>query len=315
MFWFNLNKKLNSITEHFTFKKVLEFLKHYVLGLFKRIDDHNLFLSGAGIAFSLFLGMIPFILLIFSLLGNIFDAETLQAQIFQIVDTIIPYPVYAEYAKQVIRTRLPEVIVYKTAAGYIGVFGLLFTSTWIFSSLRTILNQIFHTHIQKSAFVGLLRDIGMVILLVFFITLSTFVLPAMNILIKISDDYTLLGSLNISTLWDTIFWISSLVILFIMFFALYYLIPYAQLPKRVALLGAFWTTLLWEIARSLFGYYVRGFLSTSALYGAFILIVVILLWVFYSSCIFIIGAEIGQLYRERLIIKKSIKDETTSSIN
>lgn len=66
MFWFKLNKKLQSITEHFTVKKVLEFLKHYVLGLFKKIDDHNLFLSGAGIAFSLFLGMIPFILLIFS---------------------------------------------------------------------------------------------------------------------------------------------------------------------------------------------------------------------------------------------------------
>lgn len=315
MFWFKLNKKLQSITEHFTVKKVLEFLKHYVLGLFKKIDDHNLFLSGAGIAFSLFLGMIPFILLIFSLLGNIFDAETLQAQIFQIVETIIPYPVYADYVKQVIRTRLPEVIVYKTAAGYIGVFGLLFTSTWIFSSMRTILNQIFHTHIQKSAFIGLLRDIGMVILLVFFITLSTFVLPAMNILIKIADDYTLLGSLNISTLWDTIFWISSLLILFVMFFALYYLIPYAQLPKRVALIGAFWTTFLWEIARSIFGYYVRGFLSTSALYGAFILIVVILLWVFYSSCIFIIGVEIGQLYRERLQAKASKKNETASESN
>lgn len=181
--------------------------------------------------------------------------------------------------------------------------------------MRTILNQIFHTHIQKSAFIGLLRDIGMVILLVFFITLSTFVLPAMNILIKIADDYTLLGSLNISTLWDTIFWISSLLILFVMFFALYYLIPYAQLPKRVALIGAFWTTFLWEIARSIFGYYVRGFLSTSALYGAFILIVVILLWVFYSSCIFIIGAEIGQLYRERLQAKASKKNETASESN
>ncbi len=94
--------------------------------------------------------------------------------------------------------------------------------------------------------------------------------------------------------------------MFGMFFLLYYLIPYEKLKKRVALLSAFWTTLMWEVARNIFGYYIRQFFGSSAIYGAFVLIVVILLWVFYSSCIFIIGAEVGQLYRERRQKRKEV---------
>ena len=177
MIKFKIFKQIGSIIPIPVFRKILEFFKHYFIGLYKKIDEYNLFFAGAGIAYSLFLGMIPLILLVFSLLCNLFDVKTLQNQIFQIIDTVIPYPVYASYMKKVIETRLPEFVGYSTVAGYTGAIGLLITSTWIFSSMRTILNRIFHTTIQKNPFVGLLRDLGMVILLVIFITLSTFVFP------------------------------------------------------------------------------------------------------------------------------------------
>ncbi|NMB80655.1 MAG: YihY/virulence factor BrkB family protein [Ignavibacteria bacterium] len=307
MLKFKIFKNIGSIIPLSFVRKFLEFLNHYIIKLFKRIDENNLFLAGAGIAYSLFLGMIPLILLVFSLLSNIFDVKTLQNQIFQIIDTVIPYPVYGSYMKKVIETRLPEFVGYSTVAGYTGAIGLLITSTWIFSSMRTILNKIFQTSIQKNPFVGLLRDLGMVVLLVVFITLSTFVFPIMNLILEVAKTSQVMSSFNISALWNSIVWIASILIMIIMFFSLYYLIPYEKLPKRVALMSAIWTTVLWEIARNVFGYYIQYFFSSNALYGAFALIVVILFWVFYSSCIFIIGAEIGQLYRERLIQKVSKK--------
>ncbi len=307
MIKFKIFKQIGSIIPIPVFRKILEFFKHYFIGLYKRIDEYNLFFAGAGIAYSLFLGMIPLILLVFSLLSNLFDVKTLQNQIFQIIDTVIPYPVYASYMKKVIETRLPEFVGYSTIAGYTGAIGLLITSTWIFSSMRTILNRIFHTTIQKNPFVGLLRDLGMVILLVIFITLSTFVFPIVNLILEVAQTSHVMSSFNVSAMWNSVVWVSSLLIMLIMFFSLYYLIPYEKLPKRVALLSAFWTTLLWELARNVFGYYIQYFFSSNALYGAFALIVVILFWVYYSSCIFIIGAEIGQLYRERLSVKSKKK--------
>ena len=299
MLQFKIFKKIRSFVPHHIFKDIIKFLKHYIIGLFKRIDEHNLFLSAAGISYSLFLGMIPFILLMISLLGTFYDPQSIDFQLGQFIETIIPYPAYADYTKHVIMTRLPEVIEYKTIAAFIGVIGLIFTSTWIFSSMRTILNQIFHTKVEKHALIGFLRDVGMVMLSILFVTFATFILPALNIIIDEADHTVLFASYNFDSIWDTTVRIVSIIMMFGMLFLLFYLIPYEKLEKRVALISAFWTTLLWEIARNIFGYYVRHFFASSAIYGAFVLFVVILLWVFYSSCIFIIGAEIGQLYRER----------------
>ncbi len=301
-------RKINSIVSLSFVKKVFNFLNHYVIKLFKRMDENNLFFSGAGIAFSLILGMIPLILLIFFLLGNIVDAAIIETHINNFIDQIIPYPAYANYMKRVISSRLPEVIEYKTLAGFIGVFGLLFTSTWIFSSIRTILNQIFSVKIQRGFFYGLIRDIFMVILLVLLITIYIFVIPAFNIIYELTKNYGFVQEYTKSPLWNLIVYSSSILLMFGLFFALYYLIPYEELGKRVAAVSAFWTTLLWEIARSIFGYYVNHVLGINPIYGAFVLILAILFWIFYSSCLFIVGAEIGQLYRERreqkLIMKK-----------
>lgn len=309
MLRFKILKRISSVISLPTVRKIVDFLNHYLIGLFKRMEENNLFFAGAGISFSLFLGMIPFILLVFSLLGSVFDQATIENQINNFIDQIIPYPAYANYVKRVISSRLPEMIEYKTLAGYLGVIGLLFTSTWIFSSIRTILNQIYHVKIQKGFFYGLLRDVLMVILLVFLITISTFIIPALNIVYELTKNYDFVQAYAQSFLWNSIVYFFSLLLMFGLFFGLYYLIPYEQLGKKVAAVSAFWTTLLWEIARSVFGYYVNHILNTDALYGAFVLILAILFWVFYSACLFIVGAEIGQLFRERQTKKLEGKKE------
>ena len=72
---------LKFIGEYFSFeryRKLLQFFNHYVVGLYKRIDEHHIFLSGGGIAFSLILSTIPILLLVFALLGNIIEPTTLE---------------------------------------------------------------------------------------------------------------------------------------------------------------------------------------------------------------------------------------------
>lgn len=296
-------KRIGPVISLTAYKKIIEFIRYYFFGLFKRMDENNLFFAGAGISFSLFLGMIPFILLVFSLLGNIFDQSVIETQLNNLIDQTIPYPSYANYVKRLIISRLPEVIQYKTIAGFIGAIGLLFTSTWIFSSIRTILNQIYHVKILKGYLYGLFRDILMVILLVFLISFTTFMYPAIKIFYELTKYYPAIQQLTSSSLWNFGVYALSLGLMFGMFFLLYYLIPYEQLGKKVALVSALWATLLWEIARNIFKYYLNNILSGNPLYGAFVLIIAILLWVFYSACLFIVGAEIGQLFRERHLFK------------
>lgn len=301
---FNFLNKISSIISLTTAKKLIDFINHYVVELFRRMEKHNLFLAAGGISFSLFLGIIPFILLIFSLLGNIFDQVIIEEQITNLLDKAIPYPAYASYVERIIISRLPQVIKLKTSAFWYGVIGLTFTSTWIFSSVRTILNQIFDVKVERGFLYGLLRDIMMVLLLLILVSFATFIIPAVNIIYKLTNNTEFIQKLNISSVWNSIVYVSSLALMFGLFFAIYYLIPYEKLGKKVAAMSAFWTTLLWEVARIIFGYYVNNILTTNPFYGAFVLIIAVLFWVYYSACLFIIGAEIGELYRERLALKK-----------
>ncbi|NLT51379.1 MAG: YihY/virulence factor BrkB family protein [Ignavibacteria bacterium] len=296
-------------------ENILGFFKHYFGGLYKRIDEHHLFLVGGGLAFSLLLTTIPLTLIIFSVLGNLIDPQTVGTQVKQLIDTIIPYPVYAEYATRIVMSRIPEVIQYKDIAAYIGGFGLFFVASGLFSSMRTVLNNIFGVTADKHPVIGKIRDFGMVWLLIIFILLSTFILPALNILISKASNYELLKFFRLSGFIDYLFSIISLIVIFTLFFLFYYLIPYEKLGKRIPAVAALWTTFLWELVRNLFGYYISHIANLNKIYGTYALIIVVAFWIYYSSVLFILGAEIGQLYRERIEVLKNKEQKRKNFFN
>ncbi len=294
-----------------TLERIYEEIKYYVVGLYHRIDQHHLFLSGGGIAFSVFASIIPLTLIAFSVLGNILDTATVEEQLTNILNTIIPYPDYAEKMHTIIMSRIPEVIEYKTLVGYIGAFGLLFISSGLFSSLRTILNSIFHFGEDKHLLIGKLRDFGMVVLLVVFLLLSVIVFPAINILTELALESEILQMFKITPLVDLLLSVGSSLIILLMFYVFYKIIPYAKLGKRIPLVSALAATFFWEVARQLFGYYISHVATLSKIYGTYALLVIVAFWIYYSSILFLIGAEIGQLYRERRIEKSLPSYEKT----
>jgi membrane protein len=279
------------------------FLKHYLGGLYKRADEHHVFLFGSGIAFSLFLCIIPFVLIIFSILGSVLRAESVERQISAFIDTLVPYKEYADYARQAIFSRMSEFIKYKTLAGLIGGVGLLFAASGLFSSMRTVLNKVFGVKKDKSVVVGKLRDFGMVLFVVVFVLLATVILPAVDILKNVLHEWAAVNFFSLNKFQHLFITAVSFLIIFVAFYALYSFIPYAKLGRKVPALSALWAAVFWEIAKRLFGYYLYNLATLNKIYGVYTLVVVLAFWIYYSSVIFIIGAEIGQLYRERTALK------------
>ncbi|MCX6829853.1 MAG: YihY/virulence factor BrkB family protein [candidate division Zixibacteria bacterium] len=281
-------------------KYILEFLRHYFGGLYQRIDQHHLFLLSGGLAFSLFVCIIPFVLIIFSALGNILGSSSLETQLNAFVDKIIPYDKYGAFVKKLIFDRVEEFKVYKNIAGIVGAVGLFLAASGLFSSMRTILNRVFVIDKGKQILIGKLRDFGMVILVIGFFLVSTAILPGLGLLKGAAAKTELLKWFRFSEVQSIVFAVVSYLAIFAAFFTLYYLVPYARMLVRVPALSAFWAALFWEIARRVFGYYITNFASLKQIYGTYVLIIVVAFWIYYSSIIFILGAEIGQLYRERL---------------
>jgi membrane protein len=89
-------------------------------------------------------------------------------------------------------------------------------------------------------------------------------------------------------------------IIFFLFFILYHFVPYEKLGNVSTAVSALVAAIFWEIARQLFGYYLAHAAALDRVYGAYIFVVAVVLWIYYSSLMFILGAEIGQLYREHV---------------
>jgi membrane protein len=80
---------------------------------------------------------------------------------------------------------------------------------------------------------------------------------------------------------------------------MYWLIPHGKLKWSVIFVSALSASLLWEVAKQLFGLYISNIVTLNRIYGTYALFVIVGFWIYYTSIVFILGAEIGQLYRER----------------
>lgn len=76
------------------------------------------------------------------------------------------------------------------------------------------------------------------------------------------------------------------------FTLLYAAVPNARVPIRHALLGGLFTAVLLELAKALFGLYVRLFPGYQLIYGAFATVPLFLLWIYTSWLIVLVGAEL-----------------------
>ncbi len=76
--------------------------------------------------------------------------------------------------------------------------------------------------------------------------------------------------------------------------------PTEKIRKRSVVLGATWASIFWVGAKILFGIYLSNFTTFSRIYGAYALGIVVAFWIYYTAAVFILGAEIGKLFDERL---------------
>lgn len=273
--------------------------KHYIIGLYHRIGEHHILLLAGGLAFSFFVCIIPLVLIIFSIIGNIFAFTMLENKINLFADKIIPYQEYADYAKKIVFNRIEEFKIYRNIAGLLGILGLLFGASSVFSTMKTILNTIFNIQENKNPILSKLKDFGMVLFILFFFLISTTLLPGLEIIKNLWDKIGFLKFLKLSSILKFLFSLGSVFLVCSLLFLLYYLIPSERIPKKVAGLSALCATVLWVIAIQLFGFYITNFQTLGKIYGTYILMIVVAFWIYYSSAIFIIGAEVGHLYKQQ----------------
>jgi len=182
-----------------------------------------------------------------------------------------------------------------TLATVVGLLALLLTASGVFGEMQSALNIIWKTKPAGTSVSRLVRartaSLGLVIALGFLLMVSLAVSAAITALGTILDSKLPFGEELIAVVNALI----SYLLIALLFAAIYKVLPDRALEWRDVWVGAFVTAGLFMIGKSLIGLYI-GSSAVGSSYGAASALIVILLWIYYSSLIFLIGAEFTRAY-------------------
>jgi membrane protein len=183
-------------------------------------------------------------------------------------------------------------------ATVIGLVTMMITITGVFSQVQTALNIIWKVQSRESAMSRLVRarltSLGLVVTSGFLLTVS---LATSAGLAALSDWLKFLYP-DINAVAHLIDAGMSGLLIAGLFAAIYKVLPDTSVAWRDVAVGAIVTMLLFEAGKYLIALYV-GQSNVASTYGAAGALIVLLLWIYYSAQIFLLGAEFTHAFAQR----------------
>ncbi len=282
-----------------TRKQLSESIKYYAIGVYKYSEEDHCFLLAAGIAFNVLYCMLPLSLVIFYFFSAALTSTRAIEYVVGYATEYFPVPVNAGNIHNWLTAELTRVGQgHKHAlAGIIGGITLFWLASALFSTLRTSVNAVFNMVSKQNMIIEKLFDFLLMIIVLALLLVSTFLSPIVNLLQRFGTDLLpgwLAGMVN-----TTIPRFVTLGISIALYGLLFRMLPNEKLSRKVIIVSAATSVILTEAMRFAFVYYMAHISSIRSLYGTYAFLVGISLWLYYASVAFLIGAEVGWLYKER----------------
>lgn len=249
---------------------------------------------GAALAYYTLFSMAPLLLIVISVAGLVFGQDAARGEIEWQLRTLM-----GESGASAVQALLVSVDqpAQGAAATLLGLFLLLIGATTVFGELQDALDRIWRAPIRHTShgWVNLLRtrllSFGM-ILAIGFLLMVSLVLSA--VLATMGRWWSPLfgGWLAVASVVNGI---AGFFLVAIVFALIYKVMPRAHVQWRDVWVGAVFTALLFTLGKTLIGAYI-GHSGIVSGFGAAGSLVVVLLWVYYSAQIFLIGAEFTWVY-------------------
>lgn len=183
-------------------------------------------------------------------------------------------------------------------ATLLGIVTLLITASGVFSEMQQALNVIWKAEPQGVTVTGWLRTralgLGLVAALGFLLLVSLVISAALAALSGYINAYLPFGHLIL----QAIAFVVSFGLIAVLFGAIYRVLPDRNIAWPDVILGAITTAFLFTVGKLLISLYL-GSSTIASSYGAAGSLIVVLLWIYYSTQIFLLGAEFTKVYAFR----------------
>ena len=262
----------------------------------KKGMDDDVFSLGAALAYYTVFSLAPLLLIAISVAGLVYGRDAVEGRLVSEIQGMI-----GRQGAEAVQTMLAHN--WRTGSGVlptvIGIVTILFGVSGVFGQLQTSLNKIWEVAPRPDRGIqGFLKSrflsFGMVLGIGFLLLVSLVVSAALT---AVSAYVTgLLPGLTV--LFSVLSFLVSFAVITLLFAMIFKYLPDAHVSWEDVWFGSAATALLFTVGKSLIGLYL-GKSSLASTYGAAGSLVVLLLWVYYSSQLLFLGAELTQVYAKR----------------
>lgn len=263
------------------------FFKELILRT-KKLDVTGL---GAELSYFFLFSMFPLLIFLFTLLPYL---NVDQVQVMTFIRDFAP----AEVATM-IEDILSQVLANKNGGLLsIGILTTIWSASKGMNALTKALNRSFFKEDSRSFIVQRAMSIVFTIMLVV-VVIVALGLPVFGQQIG-SVVFSYFGLEDgFSTIWNQIRFIVPPVLIAVVFILIYWLVPDVKLTFKMALPGALFATVGWIVTTLGFSFYVANFSSYANTYGSIGTIIILMLWLYLSAIILMIGGQINAVMKER----------------
>lgn len=251
----------------------------------------------AGIAFYTLFSLPAMLLISIWIAASIYDDATVRKELLEQVRSL-----FGKESAETVRTILAATgETGRTLwARVVGIGTLVLSATTVFVSLQAALNNIWNAKPEQghsgviSFIMHRLLSFAMVVSLGFILLVSLVIDTAIVLVLSFINDYFSEGMAYIAA---GINFIVSLLIITVMMALIFKLLPDVKIRWRNVWIGAVVTALLFMVGKYLIGLYI-GNSNVASAYGAAGSLVLLLVWVYYSATILLLGAEFTYVHAQ-----------------
>lgn len=246
----------------------------------------------AQIAFYAMLGLFPFMIFLLSVISSFPLGEKLQPLLLKALEDQMPLEA-ADYVTQVVMELIPQ---HSQGLLSVGLLAGLWGASMAIGALITTINRAYNIRPRRNMIKQKILAIGLTL------GLSGAWLLAMTIVLVGPQATQLvfqwMGIASESnTFWTSLRLPMAFLLNLVALSVLYYVAPEAKQRFRWILPGAFTSTLFWLLASSVFRVFLRNFGHYNKTYGSLATVVILMIWLWISGLLFLLGAEINSLMK------------------
>ena len=280
------------------------YTKELAGGVWRKGEQDNIFFLAGAIAFNVLVAFIPLLLAVIGIAGTVLRGQRAQQQLIQYLDQIVPAAVGDVLPYSEMLARLAE---NSTGILSVGTLFFLWVATRLVGTLRTVLREIFDIAEGRNIIQGKIFDIKMVFMAGALFLVNMGLTWGLGFGASYAERTTGIHAADVPFLGQASQWwpqFLAFITLWVMFLLVYRYLPPRRIKWSTSVIAASFTAVLSEALKFAFTWYVSSVADFTEFWGNVATFVILVLWIYYTSVVFILGGEVAQVVSMQRIRKR-----------